>query len=751
MSKRFGSIILLTCLFALLFSMNAQLTVAYPQPLLKVEVRRYYLTAGDENELKISITNEGDGSAYDVKACLTVPSTVLGMAVVEGACEVFNEIEVGETKHMYPLLYVASSCPLGAYSLMLTLQYRDEYGNLYADSVPVGVVVDSVEPEVEPKLDVAVSDYNVTAGVENTICIILTNTGEKAVYNVKAVLTSTTPGIVVLKNSSYTFEEIGIQENATFKPVIGVSKTVMLGPYSLALTLKYEDDEGITYHDQATLGILVSSVFSRRFAFRAEVENPNVVAGAENGVKVVLTNIGDAPAYNVEVQVSSANPYIAVLSDIAYMFSYIKPNDSVYLTPTIGVSRNTPLGPYSLTLTIKYEDEDGSFYMDNQIIGIFVSSAQSYRLTFRVELENYRVKAGVENEVGIVLTNMGDAPVYDVNVVLSSASPYIAILRGVSNTVNVIEPNASIRFVSTIGISRGTPLGVYPLTIMLKYKDSDGSPHIDSLNAGVLVDSVEPADRTTIVIQGLQITPSEVYPGREATLEVELENLGARAHDVRVQLTINPQVPIVSLSPTIVFIGDLEPNQTAQVVYNFHISGEAKAQPYTLQLSVFYYDMYGQPGSVTETLSVKVQGITSFHLVNIKPSDLIVESGELMTIEADLLLIGTEAAEFVNIEIVEDPSSPFSLTSESREYIGRVDPDSPVPFDLQFVVKPNATEGGYPLRIRVSYWDTYKQEREDVVELPVTIEKKVEMKEGIELTTWDIIWRMIRILLGIKP
>jgi len=514
--------VLSMCLLSLLTLVAVPLSIAHPQPLLEVNVSENYLTAGDEDEIRISITNVGNETAYNVKASLTVPQTIPGIAVVKESYRVFEEIEDGDTERMTPVLHIASSCPLGAYSLTFMLEYQDEGGQLYTDrNIPIGIVVEAIKP-TKLVIDVEVDDYKVTAGTENEIDITLTNTGEEAVYDVKATLTSPSPGIVVLKRQSYMVDELDVEEDFHFRPLLGISRNIALG--------------------------------------------------------------------------------------------------------------------------------------------------------------------------------------------------------------------------------------AYPLTLTLDYKDSDGAAYRDSVTIGVFVDSVEPTDRTTIVIQGFEIMPSEFHPGDELTIKMEIRNLGGDAYDVRVQLVTTVGSPLVPLSPTLIFVRDLGSNQTAAVIYNLQVSGEAEAISYPLQLNISYYDVYGQPNSVSETVSVGVTSIINFRLLNLQPSSLTAEPGEVVTVEADLLLIGTETVDFVQIEIVENRSvNPFMSIPESYEYIGRVDPDSPVPFDVQFMVDPKATPGDYRLQMRVSCWDEYNRERQTTIELPVTVKRLMEEGEEGSLTFWDMIWRVIRILLGVKP
>jgi len=67
-----------------------QPATAYENPLLEVNATGRYLTAGGENEMSISIENAGESNAYDVKASLSVPSTVSGISIVDESYAVFD-------------------------------------------------------------------------------------------------------------------------------------------------------------------------------------------------------------------------------------------------------------------------------------------------------------------------------------------------------------------------------------------------------------------------------------------------------------------------------------------------------------------------------------------------------------------------------------------------------------------------------------------------------------------------------------
>jgi hypothetical protein len=727
--------------------------MAYNNPLLEIIAAGYNLTAGDENNMSISIKNIGGTNAYDVKASLTVPSTVSGISIVKGSSAVFKTINRGETEWIHPILYVASNCPLGAYSLTLSLEYTDVHEETYVDSAQIGVIVDAAKPG-EPLLEINVTGYSLTAGGETEMNISIENIGKTTAYDVEATLTtpSTASGISIVKGSYARFGEIYYEETQWMYPVLYVSSDCPLGAYSLTLELEYTDASDKTYADSVQIGVVVDAVKPAEVDLSVAVKDYHVTAGTENEINITITNIGKEAVYDVEAVLSSISLSIVVLKELSYLFDEIDVVDSVSFGPLLAISQDVSLGAYSLTLTLDYKDSKGVTYRDEVAVGLFVGSVFSHTLAFKAQVEGYRITAGAENTIEVTLSNVGDTVVSDVNVQLSSATSHISVLKEISNTFHMIETNQSVYFTPTLGVSRNTPRGAYSLSLTLKYKDPDGVSYSDSLVIGLLVDSVEPTERTRIAVQNFQVTPTKIFPSDELMVEMDLKNWGANAYDVQVQLSIDSQSPFVSLGAALVFVGDLGSNQTKKVAYNLRVSGDADASLYALQMAISYYDVDDQTNSMTEAISISVHSIVDFHLLDIQPSIITAKPGETVTIEADLLLLGTETVDFVEVKIVENRSiGPFISVPQSYEYIGRVDPDSPVLFTIQFMVDPNATSGSYTVQLSVDCWDGYNQQRQVTIKLPVAVEELSNQNQETSPTLWEIIWTIIRISFGLKP
>jgi hypothetical protein len=103
--------------------------------------------------------------------------------------------------------------------------------------------------------------------------------------------------------------------------------------------------------------------------------------------------------------------------------------------------------------------------------------------------------------------------------------------------------------------------------------------------------------------------------------------------------------------------------------------------------------------------------------------DVVVSAGvgAVAAFEGDLLLVGTGRVEFVRIQVV--GGGPVGLVAGSMEYIGAVDPDSPVPFSLRFSVVNGTLVGRYDLGFKLTYVDNRNIQQERVLSVPLDVVK----------------------------
>ena len=482
---------------------------------------------------------------------------------------------------------------------------------------------------------------------------------------------------------------------------------------------------------------------------RVSAKDVYLTAGEENRIEVSLRNVGSFAVYEVKASLSApaTTPGISVIADEHVVFNKINDGGTGIFRPVVYVDRTTPLGAYSLTCQLSYiRIGEPQLVTTTVQIGIVVDKVSVPRLGLDVGMKALRISAGAEAAGKVEIENIGSEPVHELEVRLASTSPQLVVLAGAKFNHGDLEPDEVVSFNATLAVSRYAPIGVYTVTASASYEDVDGRKYMEAFPLAVSVDSVLVAPQTTVVMRGYSTTPETIHPGSVVDMQVELECLGARAYDMKAMLTLDPLTGVSALTPSLVSLGGMEPGERTVAGYRLIFDGGLGSGQYQAALTFTYLDVDGVPKSLAERVTVRVSGIIRFSLINLDP--VVAETGRVTEFEADLLLIGTESVRFVAIELAED--AVFGKTTESGEYIGAVDPDSPIPFNLKFEVAKGASSGEYTAGIRVAYTDDLNQEHEQTVELPVTVAEAITSTTPSQGGAGGF-WLWLRRVLGLTP
>jgi uncharacterized membrane protein len=600
-----------------------------------------------------------------------------------------------------------------------------------------------------PVLKFSADDIYVVAGQENEIKITLKNVGTWNIYEVKISLSvpATIPGVSVVENGHMVYNRIEDEQSKSFYPVIYVDEHTPLGTYSLTLTATYMQkvQYGVEMMESTSLqvGIVVDKVISTDIMLNPSVEDVSLTAGVENPVIIALENIGDESIYEIDATIMSTSPFIVVTEGGRLTSNSIEINKSVSQPTTLMVSRNAPLGVYTLTETVMYKDANGQRYIESFSLGFYINDSKPDPI-LDLFLENPRLTGGVENTIRVNIQNNGDGGIHYLDASLSSTSPYITVLERARFTQDEIAPGDGVNFESVLGVSRNIPIGVYTLTASVSFRDNEGQMYMEVFSLGVSVSSLEIVNQTSIVLRRYDTSLETLKPGEEFDLTLGLEILGANAYDVKASLSLDPMTGVSIMSPTTISLGTMAPGHIEDAVFELLIGGEVKAGQYPAIVTISYLGSDGAPRSLMETVTLSIRGLVNFRLIN--EEKVRVGIGATIEFEADLLLVGTESVEFVSVEVVED--SVFEYVRDSEEYIGAVDPDSPIPFNLLLKAADDAELGDHKISLRITYTDDLNQEHEAILELSAEVTEPTPDLNSSQATTGGF-WVWLRRLLGL--
>jgi hypothetical protein len=473
-------------------------------------------------------------------------------------------------------------------------------------------------------------------------------------------------------------------------------------------------------------------------------ENTYLTAGRENEITIKIKNIGDRSAVGVQAVLTSTTPGISILEGSQRVYTLIEDGKTKSYTSNLYVDKSLPLGSYTLTLTVTYQKITFEYVTSTVSVGVVVSESYTPKIGFIVNQDDISAIAGANNQVSYVFENIAEQKLSDLQFVITSVSPYITVVDDDTIISGSLLDSETIAINPTVSVLEGTPLTTYTLQASVSFTNEEGDTFFETFILPINVNSAMLSKRTTVTIQDIEIMPDAVHPGDIFNLKINVICTGANAYDVMSVISFTQTSPVSPLSPSTVNIGDLEAGDSTDVTYRLLISGGASAGQYMASISISYTSSKGIPKTLMESVTILIDGLIDFDLLDI-PSEVVVP-GDTRELEADLLLVGTESVDFVSIGVIED--NIVKRVSGSDEYIGAVDPDSPIPFDINYKVDSDAPDGNHELKLNVKYRDHLNRQHEEQVTLDVEIGETVE---DIPQPQQGGFWVWIRRVLGLGP
>ena len=482
------------------------------------------------------------------------------------------------------------------------------------------------------------------------------------------------------------------------------------------------------------------SVYADTYVPHLEVSAENIyfAAGRQGELTIKVNNSGGYDVFEVENILTASTPGITILSNAHKVLNKIKYQENVSYQVALDIDQNVPVGAYTLQLQLKYIRFDSQIALTIPI-SVVVNQAFVPSIKVIASSESAKLNANYDGEFTYVIENIGDADVQNLNIALASGSPFIAVTEGQKKTITELKTGEKMEVTMKIRILESATLGPYSISVSLNFNLGGKSLRQNSALTFEVTSSKNP-----ILVVKNSSPGLSVIPGINFKVNLNIFCSDAVAYNVKAQLSLDQKGLLAPLSSTTISLGDLKPNKSIDVSYDLQIDGNAVPGQLPIVLTLSYLNSKGNALTTTEVITINIDEFVSFRLLKDKVFTL--EQGKTGKIDTDLLLIGLTRVQFTSISIVE--SGSFKSTVGSSEYMGAIDPDSPVPFTLQVKVPQNATLGDDVIHAKVSYLDQRNVFREKMLDLPVTVVKP-SLQNGA--TNDGGFWGWLRSLLGIKP
>lgn len=364
-------------------------------------------------------------------------------------------------------------------------------------------------------------------------------------------------------------------------------------------------------------------------AFSATISGPNeFTPGDEATISILVKNSGinqvkqvdrgtiepeDLPntAKTVTLGLGSDTDTIIIKTD-SQMVGDIQGNgNSVPVTFRAKISANATAGEYQLPLSIQYRYPKVA---DQEVADVFAFTYQDARevvpVTTRVKpqvrleviaAEPEDLVAGSEGYLHLKIRNTGreDGEMAVVRLMRNGKSPLIPVDTALFTGSLPSGGVAECRF--RISVTRDAAAQTYPLDIVIKYLNREGTFESSSVNT-VGVDVMDPPVFTTIR------EVREVPQGDERTFDVLYRNNGnLTVYDAQARITSQDSV---AFKDNEAFLGDLKPNETRSARFRIRAESDAPRGTYSFDSRIRYHNALGTTQE-SDTIPVQVTVVSS--------------------------------------------------------------------------------------------------------------------------------------------
>jgi hypothetical protein len=269
----------------------------------------------------------------------------------------------------------------------------------------------------------------------------------------------------------------------------------------------------------------------------------------------------------------------------------------------------------------------------------------------------------------------------------------------------------------TVKVKPSALSGFKTLNLRTEYNNEDFSDGFSISVKGI---------EATLSVDSVSLNPSEISPGGEATLYLDLTNNAAfslRNVKAKLDFTTVPFAPLSNIGEKSVSIIDGKGKE--KISFNIAALSNAVPNIYKIPLLLDYYDEFGQHYTSSNVVSVKVSILPKLSVITEK-SELV--EGKKGTVAVKIINSGLNAIKFATITSLD--SEEFSLVSQKNFYLGDIDSDDFQTIDIELI---SSRSGAVNLPMQITFRDSNNKEYSQNFFITAKVHSVEEAKQlGIE-------------------
>lgn len=240
-----------------------------------------------------------------------------------------------------------------------------------------------------------------------------------------------------------------------------------------------------------------------------------------------------------------------------------------------------------------------------------------------------------------------------------------------------------------------------------------------------------------ITISDVKSDPIYTAPGETVIVTLDIENLeSSTLYDLSVSMdfsdTTIPFSPFQSVPEK--HMDMIDGKGIESVVFNLIVDPAAESGIYKIPVSINYEDKSGAVVETLYTISLVVRADPSYK-IDIKDSPLIV-AGDRGKVILSFSNTGSSEIKYLNFELLE--TDDYKLISVPSDYLGNLESDDFETTEFEIKVSSSFSGKSLPLKVRVSYADSFNDKLEDILTVNMKLYSAEELAElGVKSTAQE--------------
>ena len=490
-------------------------------------------------------------------------------------------------------------------------------------------------------------------------------------------------------NESYSSTPGGVASGSVFQLTfdgIFLSPSLALGVYNFSLSLWAYSDTGIIFEQNSNVTVYVEG----RPQLQVSTPAPSLNAGQVDEVPLLVTNSGSGNATELSLTVTAAG--VSVLTPLLEIQS-LAANKSAPLNVEVYVPSSAAGLALPFSVAVTYDDPYGVQQTASQTVGFYVSTAPASPLYFQAELIS--LVPGVTNDIPFTLTNQGAELISQIHTIVS-APAQVSVLT-LFPTIAELGPNSSVTASIEMYVSDSLANSPLELTFSSSYDNAQGNAASYTQTLGLY--TLGSNSSLPSVLISVSPIKTEVGAGTQSMVSFNVKNVGPTPLDSPVfSLSVSSPLVVIRNSSYAVPGGLLKPGAT--VIYEALVGSSTSATPgfYPASVTVTYVDQSGAESSATFTSGLILSGTI----------DLVVQSPQVsqgnttLSVSGEILNEGFSSAYYATVT-----GSLVGVRGTSEaDYVGEIDPNTPVPFSLTVPYTPSGSVRTTNILVNVTFKDS---------------------------------------------